>query len=113
MAQAGCWEGPYDDGERTMWIASIPLTRGRQEIGTMTLTANRLVVSDERLFTLSSVGNDSLGEFRLQGSSLTPSAYEFGAQPKSVVTITADGQITISGPATHLMLLLLAHGLRG
>ena len=77
----------------------------------MTLTDSRLVVCDDRLFALSSVADGSVGEFSLAGSSLTPAACEFGSQPKSVVTIAADGLITVSGPATHLLLLLLSHGL--
>jgi hypothetical protein len=96
----------------TSWLASIPLASVRQQIGTMTLTQNRLVVCEDRLFTLSSIALGAVGEFTLPGSSLIPSASEFGSQPKSVVTIAVDGRITLSGPATHLMVLLLAHGLR-
>ena len=112
IALSPFWEGPYDDRGLTSWLASIPLASVRQQIGTMTLTQNRLVVCEDRLFTLSSTALGAVGEFTLPGSSLIPSASEFGSQPKSVVTIAMDGMITLSGPATHLMVLLLAHGLR-
>lgn len=79
----------------------------------MTLTEDRLTVWDDRLFALDSVATGAVGEFVLPGSPLTPSASEFGSQPKCVVTFAADGQISVEGPGTHLMLLLLAHGLRG
>jgi hypothetical protein len=111
IARTAFWEGPYEDRGKTTWVATIPLTSGKQEIGTMTLTQNRLVVCDERLFTLNSLGSGIAGEFALAGSSLTPSASEFGSQPKSVLTFMEYGQIIVSGLATLLMLLLLAHGL--
>jgi len=111
IALSAFWEGPYDDGGKTTWLASIPLASDRQQIGTMTLTRNRLVVCDDRLFVLSSVAHGIESEFSLPGSPLIPSASEFGSQPKSVVTIAVDGRITVAGPATHLMVLLLAHGL--
>ena len=89
----------------------FPLRLYRQQVGTMTLTQNRLVVCEDRLFALSSIAHGAVGEFTLPGSSLIPSASEFGSQPRSVVTMAVDGRITVSGPATHLMVLLLAHGL--
>jgi hypothetical protein len=111
IALSAFWEGPYDDSGKTTWLASIPVASGLQQIGTMTLTRNRLVVCEDRLFVLGSIASGVVGEFSLPASPLVPSASEFGSQPKSVVTIAVDGQITVSGPATHLMLLLLAHGL--
>lgn len=112
IARNTYWEGPYVDGSKTTWFASIPQASQRQEIAQMTLTEDRLIIWDDRLFSLGSVTTGAVGEFTLPGSSLTPAASEFGSQPRCVVTFGADGQISVEGPGTHLMLLLLAHGLR-
>ena len=77
----------------------------------MELTEDRLTVRGYAAYGVRSMTQSAAGRYRLTSSSLFREPKEATSPLDGVVTFEANDQITVDGPATPLLLLLLAHGL--
>lgn len=65
IANNAYWDGPYQQGSRRLWFARLPHASGRQEVGQMELTEDRLIVRDYGVFNLRSVTQSAAGRYQL------------------------------------------------
>ena len=105
------WDGPVELGNALVWVARLPHAGGWHEVGRMELTADRLTVMDFRALALSCTTARGSGRYQLTNASLLPAPRDTAPPLASVVTFAANGHITVDGPATPLLVLLLAQRL--
>ena len=66
------WDGPHEMGSAVVWFARIPSESGRQEVGRMELTEDRLTVRGYAAHGVRSMTQSAAGRYRLTSSSLFP-----------------------------------------
>ena len=105
------WSGPEEVGGALVWTARVPFEGVRAEAGTMRLTDESLMLTDNGNFEMGHPDGTVRDNFDMTEVFFHRREWMNGIPLPLSVTFHRNDQIESTGRATRLMLHWLAHGL--